>query len=410
MDRNPQPAYARGGSQPVHAALLDRNRPLWEIYVIEGLPGGRFATYSKMHHALIDGVSGAKMMAKALAPAARLQKPPLWAQVLGKQPRPAESTATASLFNALADAARIGGEILPGIKSGLLDLLRRGTGDSAAARPFQAPPTPFNVSISGSRRFAAQSFSLARLKAIGKAGNATVNDVTLAICAGALRRHLLAHAALPKAPLIAMVPVSLHGEAGNGVEEGGNQVGILLANLATDVADPVARLQKIVQSTSAAKQKLKRMSRLEKVAHAAALMAPAAPSVLSGDARKRPLFNVVISNVPGPQDLLYLNGARLDEVYPVSIPAHFLALNITISGYGDKLGFGYIACRRSVPAMQRLLDYTEQSIAELEASLCPPDARAATARKTPVQKSPARTSKAAPTVSPHAAKLRKTPA
>ena len=127
------------------------------------------------------------------------------------------------------------------------------------------------------------------------------------------------------------------------------------------------------------------MGRLEKLAHAAASLAPAGPSVLSGDARKRPPFNVVISNVPGPTHTLYLNRARLDEVYPVSIPTHYLALNITISGYGDALGFGFVACRRSVPSLQRMLDYTEESLRELElawAQTAVPVAPVAPARRT----------------------------
>ncbi len=345
----------------LHASLLDRNRPLWEVYVIEGLPGGRFATYSKIHHALVDGVTGARIMADALAANSRVSKPPLWAQALVKRPRAPVGTAGQRLLQSLGDAARAGGEILPGLGSGLWELVRRSHND-ASAQPFQAPPTPFNVSISGSRRFAAQSFSLARFKTIGKAAGATVNDVTLAVCAGALRRHLLAQNALPRTPLVSMVPVSLHGQT----DEGGNQVALLLANLNTDEPDPALRLQKIVASTTLAKNRLKGMGRLEKLAHAAASLAPAGPSVLSGDARKRPPFNVVISNVPGPAHTLYLNRARLDEVYPVSIPTHYLALNITISGYGDALGFGFVACRRSVPSLQRMLDYTEESLRELE--------------------------------------------
>lgn len=345
----------------LHASLLDRNRPLWEVYVIEGLPGGRFATYSKIHHALVDGVTGARIMANALSGTPRGNKPPLWAQELVNRPHAPLGSAGQRLLQSLGSAAKAGGEILPGVGSGLWELLRRSHTD-ADAQPFQAPPTPFNVSISGSRRFAAQSFSLSRFKAIGKAMGATVNDVTLAVCAGALRRHLLAQNALPKTPLVAMVPVSLHGQT----DEGGNQVALLLANLNTDEADPALRLQKIVASTTLAKNRLKGMGRLEKLAHAAASLAPAGPSVLSGDARKRPPFNVVISNVPGPTGTLYLNRARLDEVYPVSIPTHYLALNITISGYGDALGFGFIACRRSVPGLQRMLDYTEESLAELE--------------------------------------------
>ncbi len=374
----------------LHGNLMDRNRPLWEVYVIEGLPGGRFATYSKIHHALIDGVSGAKLMADGLSRTAREQKPPLWAQVQPKASGGKRVSQSIGLVQQFTNAARAGLEILPGIGSGLWDVLRTPSADSASALPFQAPPTPFNVEISGSRRFASQSYSLARFKRIGEATGATVNDVTLAICAGALRKYLEVHKALPRKPLVAMVPVSLHGET----DAGGNQVSLLLANLATHISDPLERLQHIVQSTTEAKARLKAMPRLQKMAHGIASLSPMGPAMVTGSAKKHPLFNVVISNVPGPKDTLYLNGARLDEVYPVSIPTHYLALNITISGYGDNLGFGYIACRRSVPALQRMLDYTDESIAELEQALKSrvgvPATSATPARKTPARKSPAR--------------------
>ena len=369
----------------LHGNLMDRNRPLWEMVVIEGLPEGRFATYTKIHHALVDGVTGARMLAQSLAGTAKELKPPFWAQDLTKPTRSGAATHPAAgsrakavpqgLLAQLSLAARAGQEILPGIGSGLRDLLfggstnemqgAQGGGQSAMAMPFQAPPTPFNVQISGSRRFASQSYSLARLKLIGDATGATVNDVTLAICAGALRKYLQVQGKLPKKPLVAMVPVSLHSET----DAGGNQVSLLLANLATHLADPLARLKHIVQSTTEAKDRLKAMPRLQKMAHGMTSISPMGAGMITGGAKQRPAFNVVISNVPGPKNTLYLNGARLDEVYPVSIAAHYLALNITINGYGDNLGFGYIACRRSVPHLQRMLDYTDDAIDELEQAL-----------------------------------------
>ncbi len=361
----------------LHGNLLDRNRPLWEAYVIEGLPGGRFAIYTKIHHALVDGVTGAKVMAEGLTRDPRERRPPLWDMELAALKHASGRTKAApGLVKQLIDAAKAGREILPGVTSGVWDILRAqipgiSTSSSAASEaglPFQAPPTPFNVEISGSRRFAAQSYSLARLKRIGAASGATVNDVTLAICAGALRKYLLQHHELPKRPLVAMVPVSLHGDT----DEGGNQVTLILARLATHLADPLMRLRHIMQSTAAAKVALKGKPRLQKMAHGMTSIAPMGPAMLTGVARKHPGFNLVISNVPGPKETLYLEGARLDEVYPVSIPTHYLALNITISGYGDHLGFGYTACRRSVPSLQRMLDHTDESIAELEQALAAP--------------------------------------
>jgi diacylglycerol O-acyltransferase len=350
----------------LHGNLLDRNRPLWEMYVIEGLPDGRFATYTKIHHALIDGVTGARMMAEGLSQNGQERKPPLWAQDLTKKRSGKSQPAPATLMEQLGSAVEAGKQILPGVGSGLWDIARAAYAtSSAAALPFQAPPTPFNVEISGSRRFAAQSYSLARVKHIGHMAGATVNDVTLAICAGALRQYLQTQHVLPQKPLVAMVPVSLHG----GTDAGGNQVGVMLASLATHVVDPLKRLKSIVASTKEAKDRLTVMPRLQKMAHGIASISPMGIGMVTGAAKKHPPFNLVISNVPGPKDSLYLNGAHLDEVYPVSIPTHYLALNITISGYVDRLGFGYTACRRSVPALQRMLDYTNNAILELEAAL-----------------------------------------
>lgn len=349
----------------IHGNLMDRNRPLWETYIIEGLPGGRFAAYTKIHHALVDGVTGAKMTAKGLSRTFDERKPPLWAQTFDHHPATRVKEEAPGLLQQLRNAARAGKEILPGIGGGLWDIARASYAEGASALPFQAPPTPFNVEISGSRRFASQSYSLARLKKIGEAAGATVNDVTLAICSGALREYLQAQNQLPRKPLVAMVPVSLHGET----DVGGNQVSLLLANLATHIADPIKRLERIVASTQEAKERLLKMPRLQKMAHGIASISPFGVGMVMGTAEKHPLFNLVISNVPGPRETLYLDGARLDEIYPVSIPTHYLALNITISGYGDNLGFGYIACRRSVPSLQRMLDYTHNAINALEMAL-----------------------------------------
>ena len=389
----------------LHGNLMDRNRPLWEAYVIEGLPDGRFATYIKIHHALVDGVTGARMMANALSPTVRGRKPPPWAQRLDVHPSSRSGAKPApGLMQQIGDVARAGRHILPGIGAGVMDMLRVGAGvaEPDGALPFQAPPSPFNVEVSGSRRFAAQSYSLEHLRAIGQASGATVNDVTLAICAGALRQYLLVQKKLPKKPLIAMVPVSLHGET----DAGGNQITLLLANLATHIEDPLARLQAIVHSTAQAKLRLSRMPRLQKMAHGMTTIAPLGPGIVTGSARKRPVFNVIISNVPGPRQTLYLNGAQLDEVYPVSIATHYLALNITISGYGDRLGFGYTACRRSVPALQRMLDYTDASIAELEQALATAPAKSAPKPRAPAR---ARQASTTPRKTPASAKAKPSP-
>lgn len=349
----------------LHGTLVDRTRPLWELHLIEGLADGRVAMYAKVHHAMMDGVAAMRLMQAVLAHSPDEHRPPLWAQdrpPRAVRPHEAEEHARGLVERVLA----AGAEIVPGIRSGLRELVRAPEHEGADAQPFHAPPTMFNVRISGSRRFAAQSYALSRFKAIGKAAGATVNDVTLAVCAGAMRRYLMMHDALPDRPLIAMVPVSVR-SAEQG--EGGNQLTILLANLATHIEDPVERLRTIVESTSSAKDRLGKMSRLERVAHAAAMSAPMAPSMLTGHARRRPIYNVVISNVPGPSEQLYLDGMRLDETYPVSIPVDYLALNITITSYAGQMGFGYIACRRSVPALQRMLDHTDESLAELEAAL-----------------------------------------
>lgn len=349
----------------LHGTLMDRSRPLWECNVIEGLADGRVALYIKVHHAMFDGVAAARLMESVLAETATDTRPPFWAQ--GRPPRKPREIAELppqTPLQSLIGLAKVGAGLLPAIGTGIRELMRAADEATPDAAPFQAPPTMLNVPISGSRRFAAQSFSLDRMKTLAKKAGATLNDIALALCAGALRRYLLSHGALPDKPLIAMMPVSVRGE-----QEGGNQVAMMLANLATDVEDPVTRLRLVIESTVAGKERLSSMSPSERVAYAAAIGAPFAPMVLTGLARRRPIFNVVISNVPGPKRPLYLNGLKLEETYPVSIPVDYLALNITLNSYCDHLGFGYTACRKSVPGLQRMLDHTDDTLRELEQAL-----------------------------------------
>jgi WS/DGAT/MGAT family acyltransferase len=235
----------------------------------------------------------------------------------------------------------------------------------AATLPGQAPRTMLNTSITGSRRYAAQSFPLEQMRLVAKGAGVTLNDVYLAMSAGALRTYLLEHNALPTAPLTAMTPVSLRKGDDDG-EATGNAVGAILANLATNEADPEQRLAAIADSTRRAKDILRGLSQLQVTALSAGVMLPMAVNSVTGMYRVGTLpFNIVISNVPGPSDSLYLHGARLSGLYPLSIPLDGQAMNITATSYVDEMGIGLTACRRSVPHVQRMLVGLQTALDEL---------------------------------------------
>jgi WS/DGAT/MGAT family acyltransferase len=236
--------------------------------------------------------------------------------------------------------------------------------DGNLVSPLQAPKSMLNQRISRSRRFATQSFELDRIRRLAKRAGGTSNDVVLALLASSLRRFLLGQGALPAKTLTAMIPVNVRPRDDPG---GGNAVGAILASLATDMDDPSARLDAIVQSTTRAKEQLQGMSKNAIMQYGALLIAPLVLSMIPGAAgRVRPAFNVVVSNVPGPEAPLYFRGWRLEAMYPVSIPFHGHALNITVSGYAGTLGFGFIGCRDAIPHLQRLAVYAGEALEELE--------------------------------------------
>ena len=344
----------------LHGTLLDRHRPLWEAHLIEGLNDGRFAVYTKLHHALMDGVSGLRLLERTLStdPDARDVRMPY-----EERPRSGRTSSGGGLL-ALPKQAGQAAWDLAALSPRVLKLAEQGLREQAVALPMQAPKSVLNVPITGSRRFAAQAWPMTRIQAVGKAANATVNDVVLAMCAAALRTYLLELDALPDAPLIAMTPVSLREE---GDEEGGNAVGTILCNLNTHIDDAEARLLAIHESMMSAKTALKGLNQLQVTALSAAVMAPLGLGLMPGiQSVVRPPYNLVISNVPGPKEPLYWNGARLEGMYPLSIPTNGQALNITVTSYAGDMEFGLIGDRRSLPSLQRMLPALEEGLAQLE--------------------------------------------
>ncbi|AQT82092.1 diacylglycerol O-acyltransferase [Mycolicibacterium litorale] len=343
----------------LHGSLLDRHRPLWETHLVEGLNDGRFAVYTKVHHALLDGVSAMKLMRHSLSPdplETDLYAPWSLGARQKKKARPRSSR--------IGGLARLAGS-LAGLGPSALTLARAALLEQQLTLPFGAPKTMLNVPIGGARRCAAQSWPLKRLVAIKDAAGVTLNDVVLAMCAGALRAYLLERDALPDRPLIAMVPVNLRSE--NDTSSGGNMVGAILCSLATDIDDPAHRLDVIHASMRGNKEVFTQLPRLQQLALSAFNMAPLALGLLPALASAtQPPFNIVISNVPGAREPLYWRGARLDGNYPLSIALDGQALNITMSNNADNLDFGLVGCRRSIPHLQRLLGHLEESLAALE--------------------------------------------
>ncbi len=344
----------------LHTSLLDRHRPLWELHVVEGLSDGRFAMYAKMHHALIDGVSAAKLMQRTMsADSSDTEVRAMWN--LPRPPRPKSNGGGSSLVGSLVKMA---GSVA-GLAPSTLKLARAALFEQQLTLPFAAPHTMFNVKVGGARRCAAQSWSLERIRAVKEAAGVTVNDAVLAMCAGALRYYLIEQDALPDAPLIAMVPVSLRSK--EQADSGGNMVGSVLCNLGTNVEDPAQRIEIISASMRANKKVLADLPRLQVLALSGLNMAPltlaGVPGFLS---TVPPPFNIVISNVPGGAQPLYYGGARLDGSYPLSNIPDGQAPNITLVNNADRLDFGLVGCRRSVPSLQRLLGHLETSLKDLE--------------------------------------------
>lgn len=358
----------------LHSHELDLNRPLWECHVIEGLENRRFALYIKIHHALIDGVGGIRLTARAFStsPSQRGITPP-WSigtemkKRRARRDEAADNTPPPSTLDRLREQLAQQVELVPQVFNALTKIWSGKKPHDALATPFKAPKSVLNDRVDGQRRFATQQYDLARLKAITEKAGVTLNDVVLAICAGALRRFLKELNALPRRSLTAGLPVSVRPK---GDLELGTAISFMLADLGTSIADPVKRLHWIHESTLGAKEHLQSLPKSGLNNYTTLFMAPYIMGILTGAAgRIKPMFNLAISNVPGPDQTLYLGGAKLEAMYPVSVLMHGQALNITCLSYAGKLNFGFTGARDALPHMQRLAVYTGEALDELEAAV-----------------------------------------
>ena len=367
----------------LHSHQLDFTRPPWELHLIEGLAGGRFALYTKVHHSLVDGFSGVRIQTKSMSEDPDDREMPFFFSVSPGGPRrPKEVPAQAATLPGRAvqavtaparAAVRVGGSLATAGIGTAKAVAGVELGSRSAGRELkstrQAPRTILNARTGRNRRLATQDVELDRIKAVAKAAGGTVNDVVMAMCGGALRRYLLELDELPHRPLVAFVPVNIRKDGDSG---GGNKVGATLASLATDREDARDRMEAVVASTREAKGQMADLSQLGVLAYSAYMLAPGGLQVLEAVTEiglpATTSFNLCISNLPGPQRPLYLRGARCEAIYPMSIPIHGMALNITVESYAGHLDFGFIGCRDAVPSLQRLAVYTGEELGLLEAA------------------------------------------
>jgi diacylglycerol O-acyltransferase len=371
------------------ARPLDRSRPLWELYLIHGLEGGGVGMLTKIHHALIDGLSGAEIMGVLfdLAPEGRELEdmPPVRAD---REPSDLEMLARGlagvprypirmvrSLPSALPNLSETAFSGLPGADtvSRVADRVQRtirGDGGTATTRTdLRAPKTSFNGRVSAHRRFAFGQLSLDEVKTIKNEYGCTVNDVVVTICTGAVRRWLIEHGELPADPLVAQIPVSVRTSEQAGTY--GNRIMLMSAPLFTNLPDPIVRLRRTHEALSVMKERHKALPAelLKDVNHfippAVFARAARATFTLAVSSPGRPTWNLVISNVPGAQMPLYCAGARLDANYPVSVITDGMGLNITVMSYCGHLDFGIVADRDQSPDLWKMIDWLGDSLEEL---------------------------------------------
>jgi WS/DGAT/MGAT family acyltransferase len=354
---------------------MDLSRPLWEYHLISGLAGRRFAIYTKLHHAMFDGAAGMRLMNFSTDPATSFG-PPFWADPSRRREEP--EARPSPLLEWLPALVEDEVKSLPSLVRGLAAAAGAAIGVGTPpdlTSVAEAPRMLFNVRVGAQRRVATYDVRLARLQAVGNVTGATVNEVLLAVCSGALRRYLLERDALPVESLISAVPMALHHEEG---ASAGNAVTCLNARLGTDIEDVRQRFETICRTSAAGKAQLRGMTRTAAMHFATLLSVPLLVSWLPGmDRLIGPQSNLLISNVPGPRERLYFHGAEMLAHYPVSQVGHGMALNITVISYAGGLYFGLVACPDAVPSVQRLTIHMEAAMQELEATFpAKPTARA----------------------------------
>lgn len=349
-----------------HERQLDRNRPLWEMHIIEGLPRDRFALYCKVHHALVDGVGAMKMMNAlfSTSPRARINPDEI-------APLAAQQSERHTLLAGLDDMRR--GLLqqyraLPQLSAllahmGIDALLGK---DNAMKLPFTSPRSIFNTEMDSARRVIICDLPFGQVRTMARNMGGSINDVLLAVCGGALRRYLLQQEALPRKSLVAGLPVSIK----SADTQAGNQLSFILCPFFTNERDDLKRLKRVIKTTTRAKSDLAGMSSTANQDLTNLIMMPTVLLTLTGNAtRVTPAINAIFSNVPGSREKLYMEGAELESLYPLSVVTDGMGINLTVVSYGKKLCFAITSCPTEQPGIEQLGDLLRESFRDLQAAV-----------------------------------------
>jgi WS/DGAT/MGAT family acyltransferase len=355
----------------LHEPMLQRDRPLFRAWVIDGLPDDCFAIYIKIHHAIIDGISAARRIQASLSTSRRAAvMPPPFAVQLPRH----KATPPPEFADRMSSLAALAREQVSALRSLSVNALRKAYADvfgegPSGSLPFRAHPGPMNRPMHTARSLATLTLPFDEMRAVGKHFGATLNDVAVTVVDHAVHRYLREIESEFPHRLIAMLPISLRDEHDHG---GGTKASAMFAQLGEDEAGVVDRLHQVMSSVATAKQELRSMSNPAAMMYAVAALGVAElAAVTHADRVTRPLANLVISNVPGGREAGFLGGAQLIGTFPISAIAASVGLNVTLTSAHDRMDFGFVGDGITMPNLERMAAFTREALEELQVAARP---------------------------------------